>query len=349
MYIDDDFQEPTPLLSYWRKTTAQDDQDITISKDQEFKAKAARNKYWKDQLHSDQLRRLQRKPNTTTTFLSRPSTGRKHLHSALHTTTHGMTPQKARHALQALCSTFPTMHKLNLMGKAPSPDCHFCPGTHEHMCHWQCLCPQFDDSRIAAHNRIWGTLFTHIKRHAHDTWHLTAETPMASTYLHTHQRYRKWQPDGIAYNTHTGIVYLLEFTRCTDSRLTDSTLEAIERKIIKYTELADDIRNNNNTINGVEIITVAIGYLGSMDETRLTSTLQRFGLTPSQATKAIQDTITCTMAAFGTMARERTAAIALHKKGIKTAQKKTKKTKRKTGITRRRRPPRPTRHKGARP
>ena len=55
MYIDDNFQEPTPLLSYWRKTTAQDDQDITISKDQEFQSKATRNKYWKDQLHIIQL------------------------------------------------------------------------------------------------------------------------------------------------------------------------------------------------------------------------------------------------------------------------------------------------------
>ena len=99
---------------------------------------------------------------------------------------------------------------------------------------------------------------------------------------------------------------LLEFTRCSDSR-NSSLPEAIERKEIKYDELLADIRLNNPHLK-VELLTFAVGYLGSIIEDDFHAHLTSLGV-PEQAHQAIvKATITATASAFGKMCRERWAA-----------------------------------------
>ena len=63
---------------------------------------------------------------------------------------------------------------------------------------------------------------------------------MDDTGIKTSDKYKNWQPDGLALDLKTKILYLLEFTRCSDSRIS-SLPEAIKRKEIKYDELLTDI------------------------------------------------------------------------------------------------------------
>ena len=331
-----DFAEQPPILSYWTYATSTTKDDLgnstSTTTQQPLISTAQRDKTWKQQAHLQQRQRINLNPNTTTAYLGRQDAGRRHLRRALTSTSHGMTPAKAKQAMQALCGTFPTNHKLSLMRKIPNPDCDFCPGTAEHMCHWQCLCPQYDDARTAAHNRIWSSLYSHIKRHADTKWQLTAETPMLNTHLRVRPEYHRWTPDGMAYDTTLDILYLLEFTRCFDDRKHDSVLQALERKDIKYDDLAQDLKRRNQDIKDARVLTFAIGYISTTHETRMLQSIAFFGLTPLQATKTLQEAITCTLAEFGTMARTRTAAIALLKKTTSTNRRKTP-----TGARRRRR------------
>eukprot|EP00961_Rhodomonas_salina_P017427 234505-Rhodomonas_salina.2 len=73
------------------------------------------------------------------------------------------------------------MANLAKWGIADSPDCPFCPGTVELILHWQCTCPQFSDSRIAAHNSIWKVMAALIRRAAPRHWTFRHETPMHSS------------------------------------------------------------------------------------------------------------------------------------------------------------------------
>ena len=104
------------------------------------------------------------------------------------------------------------------------------------MTHWQCLCPQFTDSRIAAHHAIWQTLAAQITKHGDQDFVLTTETPMARSGFRVDAKYSKWQPDGLFYNATTKTLHVLEFTRCSDAR-DSALLEAVERKTVKYDEL----------------------------------------------------------------------------------------------------------------
>jgi hypothetical protein len=47
------------------------------------------------------------------------------------------------------------------------------------MTHWQCLCPQFHDSRTAAHNYIWNALASLLQKHS--PLSIQLETNMANT------------------------------------------------------------------------------------------------------------------------------------------------------------------------
>ena len=206
------------------------------------------------------------------------------------------------------------------MNLKDAPDCDFCPGIPEHLAHWQCSCTQFEDSHNNAHNKIWWDIAANIEKHKGKKWTFITETPMRKTTFKVAEKYRNWQPDGIIYDRSSNTLYIIEFTRCNDSRH-NNNLEAIQRKDIKYDELIDSIKTHNNNWT-TEQITIAIGYLGSTDQTTYAPALEKIGITIGNIYKTINSAIKTTAQAFGAMAKERIAAIHLKQTGQKIRTKK---------------------------
>jgi hypothetical protein len=262
----------------------------------------------KDQ-HSQWLRNLQawrtatcHKQDKTRAFITRTNLSRDLFNVAIRSTAHGLTDSGAKQVMQALCGTFPTRHKLWLQGRFHTPFCPFCPSVVENMTHWQCLCPQFHDSRTAAHNNIWNVLGAQLQKHS--PHHIQLEQAMLDTSLQVDGRYRNWRPDGIAQTTNA--VFLLEFTRCSDNRNSPLPL-AIERKEIKYLPLLENIRSRNKFLN-VTLITFAVGYLGSLDQLQFQANLTALGIPPKHHDSIRLATISATLSAFAKMAAERSTA-----------------------------------------
>jgi exonuclease III/ribonuclease HI len=244
---------------------------------------------------------------TTIQFMTRPNCARKHFRAAVYQSHPEFTDTDAKRLLQAYTGTFPTNHKLWLMGRHPTGECPHCPGTMEHMAHWQCTCPKYHDSRSAAHNMIALDFYSHLKRHCSSRWSITLETPMHATSFVTADPYRQWQPDAIATNHHNKQALLLELTRCSDGRH-DTSLQAAERKELKYQSLLDDltIRNNKWTFG---LHTTAIGYLTTTNETQLQNLYDTLGVPPDQQDNITRHLILTTAVAFSKMARERYASL----------------------------------------
>eukprot|EP00961_Rhodomonas_salina_P026878 363175-Rhodomonas_salina.1 len=99
------------------------------------------------------------------------------------------------------------------------------------MSHWQCICPQFRESRVAAHNFIWTVLANKLTATS-PSFTIELERPMRNMKLKVNPKFQHWQPDCIAYGP-DNLIFLLEFTRCSDSDTRQSKiLEALERKEI---------------------------------------------------------------------------------------------------------------------
>ena len=260
------------------------------------------------------------------TFNIQHDTGREHVRRALTSTAHGMQHGSARSFLQAYCGIFQTMHKLHQYGQADSPDCPWCPGVHEHMVHWQCLCPQHSLSRTAAHNRIWQVLGGRIVQHAPPEWTIRLELAMADSGLSHSSKYRLWRPDGMAFDAKTKTLYLLELTRCSDSRQS-SLLQAVERKEVKYDELREDITRHNPHLKVLQL-TFAIGYLGTTDDLGLRASLRALNIPDTAVDAIIGATVTATIAAFGKMGRERWGAIGELKRATRAAAREADTTRR---------------------
>ena len=98
-------------------------------------------------------------------------------------------------------------------------------------------------------------------QHAPPEWKIRLELQMADSGLKHSSKYRSWRPDGMAFDERSKTLYLLELTRCADSRQS-SLLQAVERKEVKYDELREDITLYNPHLRVLQL-TFAIGYLGS--------------------------------------------------------------------------------------
>jgi hypothetical protein len=172
------------------------------------------------------------------------------------------------------------------------------------MTHWQCLCPQFHDSRTAAHNFIWNSLAALLQKYSR--LDIQLEQDMASTSLQVDPQYKNWRPDGIAWDNQKNLVYLLEFTRCSDNRNLP-TPQALERKEMKYGPLLDSLCSLNPLLE-IRLVTFAIGYIGSLNHSIFQSNLTSLGVSPGHHDTIRQATITATLSAFAKMATERTIA-----------------------------------------
>jgi hypothetical protein len=176
------------------------------------------------------------------------------------------------------------------------------------MTHWQCACPHFQDSRIAAHNAIWAALAAHLKQRS--DFSIALEQPMSSSAILVDPLFRNWQPDGIATSADGKTAFLLEFTRCSDDRK-QANPQALERKLIKYGPLLASAQALNPHLS-LNLLTFAVGYLGTLDQTLFSSHLRALGISASHDDAIQQSVMTATMSAFAKMALERATAINLH-------------------------------------
>jgi hypothetical protein len=129
---------------------------------------------------------------------------------------------------------------------------------------------------------------------------------MATTALKVDPQFRSWRPDGLAWSQRSKSVFLLEFTRCSDTR-NSPTPQAIERKEMKYQPLLESIRTLNTDLN-VTLVTFATGYLGSLDQTQFQSNLSSLGVDPKHHDTIRRTTISATLSSFAKMASERLIA-----------------------------------------
>eukprot|EP00961_Rhodomonas_salina_P298526 3938156-Rhodomonas_salina.4 len=180
------------------------------------------------------------------------------------------------------------------------------------MTHWQCQCPQFRKSRTAAHNFVWNNLSKHLTKRS--SYNIITETPMSKTHYRVNEAYRSWQPDGMAIDSDSKTAFLLEFTRCSESR-NSPTLDAIERKEIKYEPLLESLREHNNQWK-FELLTFPIGYLGSIPTDTYHKHFDTLNIEAKHHDYIMTTTSTAAMISFSKMASERTMAI--NAKGDKT-------------------------------
>jgi hypothetical protein len=239
--------------------------------------------------------------------MRRPNAGRALFNAALRSSAHELTDTGAKQVLQAYTGTFPTRHKLWIQGRSHTPFCAFCPTEFETMTHWQCLCPQFRESRTAAHNYIWSVLATLIKRHS--DYQILLESPMAAAGVTVDPLFRHWQPDGIATSPSGNTVLILEFCRCSDDRKA-SQPAALERKAIKYEPLLSSARQLNPRLT-ITLLTFSIGFIGSLDYELYCQHFRALNIT-ADIDPILTSVLTATMSAFSRMAAERTIAINLH-------------------------------------
>jgi ribonuclease HI len=152
--------DPAPLKLHYTPASHPDDEEVAPKRNT-----ITRNMDWLKNLQAWK-RAEYTKPDKTFTFMTRKNFSRDLFNTAIRSTAYGLTDTGAKQVLQAFCGSFPTRHKLWLQGRSHTPFCAFCPTTPEYMTHWQCTCPQFKDSRVAAHNYIWTALAALLQKHS---------------------------------------------------------------------------------------------------------------------------------------------------------------------------------------
>jgi hypothetical protein len=99
--------------------------------------------------------------NYTESWLAREGQGRSILGKLLR----GMVASSSkRRILQTIANTFPCRANLHKWDRADSARCILCNADSESLCHIQCLCPQLQAARIAAHHQIARCLWSEISQ-----------------------------------------------------------------------------------------------------------------------------------------------------------------------------------------
>eukprot|EP00961_Rhodomonas_salina_P253667 3428269-Rhodomonas_salina.1 len=142
--------------------------------------------------------------------------------------------------MQMVVLIFPVNSYLHQIGKHPTGECPWCPGTSETLTHFQCKCQTSANNSITAHNAIARAVMAALKDQSlPHGWQLFYETPFNSLPVHFEwasvteaSRERQWRPDGVAYNVSQQKLFFLEFTRAMDH---PSTMQdALRRKQRQY-------------------------------------------------------------------------------------------------------------------
>jgi hypothetical protein len=100
------------------------------------------------------------------------------------------------------------------------------------------------------------------------------------------------RPDGMIFDFHDRAVYVIEVARTGDS--SGSLRNWYLKKTLKYASIVEGLRQAFTPCK-VEQITLDIGLLGSIEESRWRQSLEAFGMTRSQQDKLIRKCMVATI------------------------------------------------------
>ncbi len=263
--------------------------------------------------------------NYTESWLAREGQGRSILGKLLR----GMVASSSkRRILQTIANTFPCRANLHKWDRADSARCILCNADSESLCHIQCLCPQLQAARIAAHHQIARCLWSEIsqrQRASGNYFSMVIETqideiPYISsipTALAASWR-RLWasffssagappgppptdmarlRPDAVAFRWDKRRMYLLEVTRCYDSRVRFASRPDLTQKMAKYQAVANLFMSVARQWQ-VTVIPFTIGIRGSIDVNKWTHHLATLGVVHSDIPRVLDTVMASALSAL---------------------------------------------------
>ena len=227
-----------------------------------------------------------------------------------------------KQVLQTIAGTFPSQRRLFQWKIADTPTCPLCGQADETQSHIQCVCPALQRARIRAHHRLAQHLWSGITRvstrgfevyiehtvaslrglPASPAWyhdwqrmcdHLDSYVPDSLEYDETDSTLAgglgRKRPDAWAINWRSAKLYILEFTRPSDTSPTWDT-STDDYKKAKYQPICDRIHllMPNWT---VEVLPFSFGIRGSFNERVWKHNLDKFGISISDSDKLMSEMV----------------------------------------------------------
>ena len=185
--------------------------------------------------------------------------------------------------MQQVGRVLPLNGYLHWIGRHPTGDCPWCPGTRETQLHFQCECERFEQHRTAAHHSIARAVIAALKENTKG-WTFYYETPFSDLqWKFKWQSYREKRtqqhrrPDGVAWHAEKRLLYFLEFSRPMDRD--DSMAAASARKGKQYDAAVDAIHRASiagawaDRVSECQTLPLMFGVRGSVEYTAMRQAL----------------------------------------------------------------------------
>ena len=278
-----------------------------------------------------------RAPSKTATWMLRQGQGRSLLGRVLRSAPVNF---DLKQAFQTISNMYPSRARLFQWKLADAPTCLLCGQGEESQSHIQCFCPVLKGARIRAHHHLAQQLWAAIARGTAPGFEFHAEMTVSSLrgLAATPEWYHIWQrmcddledqvsdslehdetdphlagglgskrPDAWAVNWGAAQLYILEFTRPSDTAPDwDTSTDTYKRT--KY----EPIRNRISSCLPawtVEILTFSLGIRGSFNESTWTRNLEVFGVSGLKAERVMLDLIELGLHELSAIYRVRQAAL----------------------------------------
>ena len=170
-----------------------------------------------------------------------------------------LTPSQLKFALNACQDTLPYNSNLALWKSHPS-DCKLC-GERQTLLHVLCSCPVALQLRRynSRHDQVLQVIFNLLKDHLPPGHSIIADLPNQLPYTFPpHIASSDLRPDIVVWSDTTRSIALLELTVCHESNFVD----AYQRKLIRYLDLEEDIRQSHFR---VKTYPIQVGCRGFID------------------------------------------------------------------------------------
>jgi ribonuclease HI len=238
------------------------------------------------------------------------------------------TELEERRWLQMAGRVYPVMTYLRRIDKHPTGACPWgCKDVggspaRETLGHFQSECEQFALNRTAAHHAIARATMAALKDMRLPNWQFFYEMPFGEMPFafkwaseEEKEQQAKRRPDGMAWNSVTGQVLFLEFTRAMDNP--DNMQAALDRKGHQYDEAVTALQaaqrnskfKHSTTISSVNTAPLIFGVRGTVLINDAREALQALNLTGAQLKRALAQGVRAAIAGASDMCSARAAAL----------------------------------------
>jgi ribonuclease HI len=269
-----DRREERNVLHIWKA----DDNGKVLVQSQELQDHFVQLRQLRVLKDSTRITETERTYTATVQKMMAPGMGRYLLHQVLWQTSgvFSLDDRTAKRMLQCLTSTYPTMGRLHVMGKAATAACPFCSEETETLGHWQQECAQFADARTKVHDDVWTAVYKSILRRLPKGVEGYKETTIGMTDL----RFTDLQtglnvlkPDGIFFNRTTCEWTIVDYTRSSgDTR--EELSKAEQHKVDTYGPVVTAWEQ----LKLVKFYPLASTYHGAIAEDAWRACLDRLGI-----------------------------------------------------------------------